>query len=198
MLCDSCSDRLRDELLTESTALGRNSTTATPCSGASCGYLPPATHLASELCHLPSPSLVSPSQDQAQPHLAAPMLSHTNLPLAASPNSSSLHSLWPLGNFYGFGGLARAPALPIVSFTCQSLGALHVELPSSRILGKDSCRPSCLFLDWFSRCRDCTGISGTLQWGEGSRTRQGEEANQDRAWLWLDPERVLNSELPPS
>lgn len=168
MLCDSCSDRLRDELLTESTTPGRNSTTATPCSGASCGYLPPATHLASELCHLPSPSLVSPSQDQAQPHLAAPMLSHTNLPLAASPNSSSLHSLWPLGNFYGFGGLARAPALPIVSFTCQSLGALHVELPSSRILGKDSCRPSCLFLDWFS-CLDAEIARAFLELYNGVR-----------------------------
>lgn len=168
MLCDSCSDRLRDELLTESTTPGRNSTTATPCSGASCGYLPPATHLASELCHLPSPSLVSPSQDQAQPHLAAPMLSHTNLPLAASPNSSSLYSLWPLGNFYGFGGLARAPALPIVSFTCQSLGALHVELPSSRILGKDSCRPSCLFLDWFS-CLDAEIARAFLELYNGVR-----------------------------
>lgn len=168
MLCDSCSDRLRDELLTESTTPGRNSTTATPCSGASCGYLPPATHLASELCHLPSPSLVSPSQDQAQRHLAAPMLSHTNLPLAASPNSSSLHSLWPLGNFYGFGGLARAPALPIVSFTCQSLGALHVELPSSRILGKDSCRPSCLFLDWFS-CLDAEIARAFLELYNGVR-----------------------------
>lgn len=90
------------------------------------------------------------------------------------------------------------PTLPTISFTCQPLGALHVELPSSRILGKDSCRPSCLFLGWFSRCRDCTGISGTLQWGEGSRTRQGKEANQDRAWLWLDSEGVLSSELPPS
>lgn len=31
MLCDSCSDRLRDEVLTKSTALGRNSTTLPLC-----------------------------------------------------------------------------------------------------------------------------------------------------------------------
>lgn len=141
MVCDFCSDRLRDEVLTKSTALGRNSNTLPlraqePLVVVSCQLL--TWHRS---CAISPPLALFP--------LPSTRFSHTILPLEASPNSSSLHPLWPLGNFYGFGSLARVSALPTVSFTCQSLGALHVELPSSRILGKDSCGPSCLFLGWF-------------------------------------------------